>query len=124
MSKLKVATIQEANTFAASLGKVAIPVFLQEKPAGGPGQWPTVEYQFRVVEKDDPEVKRTALLPRADVVVESNQKVTADIKVKETSEKPSDLYAELLKLDDLRKRGILTEEEFQSQKKKLLEGSK
>lgn len=33
------------------------------------------------------------------------------------------LYSDLMKLDDLRKRGILTEEEFQAQKKKLLEKS-
>ena len=67
-------------------------------------------------------IPKLSVLPssRADVVVESNQKVMADIKVKETSEKPSDLYAELPSLDDLRKRGILSEEEFQSQKKKLL----
>jgi hypothetical protein len=31
-----------------------------------------------------------------------------------------DLYNDLLKLDDLRKRGILTEDEFQSEKKKVL----
>ena len=31
------------------------------------------------------------------------------------------LYNDLLKLDELRKRGILTEDEFQAQKKKLLE---
>jgi len=33
------------------------------------------------------------------------------------------LYNDLMKLDDLRKRGLLTEEEFQAQKKKLLEKS-
>ncbi|HTZ21241.1 MAG TPA: SHOCT domain-containing protein [Opitutaceae bacterium] len=33
------------------------------------------------------------------------------------------LYSDLTKLDDLRKRGVLTEEEFQAQKKKLLEKS-
>ncbi|WP_254461228.1 SHOCT domain-containing protein [Xanthomonas sacchari] len=31
-----------------------------------------------------------------------------------------DLYAELLKLDDLRKKGLLTDAEFQAQKAKLL----
>jgi hypothetical protein len=31
------------------------------------------------------------------------------------------LYNDLMKLDDLRKKGILTEEEFQAQKKKVLE---
>jgi hypothetical protein len=32
------------------------------------------------------------------------------------------MYTELIKLDDLRKRGIITEAEFEAQKKKLLEG--
>jgi hypothetical protein len=34
------------------------------------------------------------------------------------------LYSELLKLDELRQRGILTEEEFAAQKKKVLERAK
>ena len=37
---------------------------------------------------------------------------------------PSSLYTELLNLDDLRKRGILTQEEFDSEKKKVLARSK
>ena len=35
-----------------------------------------------------------------------------------------DLYTEILKLDDLRKRGLLTDKEFEQQKKKLLKKSK
>ena len=35
-----------------------------------------------------------------------------------------DFYSELLKLDDLRKRGILTDKEFEQEKKKLLKRSK
>ena len=38
--------------------------------------------------------------------------------------KTGDLYTELMKLDDLRKKGILTEEEFEAEKKKLLEAAK
>lgn len=34
---------------------------------------------------------------------------------------PFDTYGELKKLDELRKTGVLTEEEFQAQKKKILE---
>jgi hypothetical protein len=34
-----------------------------------------------------------------------------------------ELYAELVKLDDLRKKGILTDDEFQAEKKKLLSRS-
>ena len=36
---------------------------------------------------------------------------------------PGDLYTELLKLDDLRKRGLLTDKEFDAEKKKLLKHS-
>jgi hypothetical protein len=35
-----------------------------------------------------------------------------------------DVYAELLKLDDLLKRGILTQAEFDSQKAKVLDGAR
>lgn len=43
---------------------------------------------------------------------------------KEESNKSPNLYTELTKLDDLRKKGILTEEEFQAQKKLILEKQK
>lgn len=38
-------------------------------------------------------------------------------------ESPKDVYTELTKLDDLRKRGIITEAEFEAQKKKILNGN-
>lgn len=72
-----------------------------------------------MVDKDDPEAKRTSLVQRADLVIEKSEKISADVRTKE--DKAPDLYAELTKLDDLRKRGILTEDEFAVQKKKLLE---
>jgi hypothetical protein len=75
LASLKAEVINEANQFAARQGKVAIPISSQERPLGrGPAQWASFEYQFRVVEKNDPEVQRTALLPRADVVIEKNEK--------------------------------------------------
>lgn len=114
-SALKASVINDANIFAESQGKVAIPLSSKEKPRGnGPAQWASFEYQFRVVDKNDPEVRRTSLAPRADVVIEKTEKITADVKTK-------DVYAELIKLDDLRKRGILSEIEFEAQKRKLLE---
>jgi hypothetical protein len=72
-----------------------------------------------VVDKNDTEAKRTALMPRADVVVEKSEKITADINSKEP--RASDLYTELMKLDDLRKKGIITADEFAVQKRRLLE---
>jgi hypothetical protein len=44
----------------------------------GPAQWATFEYQFRVVDKNDPEAKRTSLVPRPDLVIEKNQKVSVN----------------------------------------------
>jgi hypothetical protein len=37
--------------------------------------------------------------------------------------KPTDRYGEFLKLDELRQKGILTEEEFQKEKRRLLDDS-
>lgn len=121
--KLKSSAIQQANNFAESKGKIAIPVAMKSHPVGVLGDWAAVEYQFRVVSKDDPEAKRTSLTPRADVVIEKTSKISVDIKTKDQSEKTKDVYTELLKLDDLRKKGIITEVEFETQKKKLLSGN-
>ncbi len=122
-SALKAGVIKDANAFAEAQGKVAIPISSKEVPMGnGPAQWASFEYQFRVVDKNDPEVRRTSLMPRPDVVIEKTEKINADVKVKGQSNRAKDVYGELLKLDDLRKRGILTEAEFELQKRKLLEG--
>jgi hypothetical protein len=121
LAKLKAGVISDANAFAAQQGKIAIPLTTKEKPVGsGPAQWASFEYQFRVVEEVDPEAQRTALLPRADVVVESKEVVTKHVVTEDRSPEKKDVYAELIKLDDLRNCGILTEEEFQAQKAKLL----
>lgn len=119
---MKTDVIREANDFAESQGKVAIPIGLKETPMLVGRQLASVEYQFRVVDKSDPEARRTSLVPRADVVIEKTEKVTAEITTKDKTEQKKDVYAELIKLDDLRKRGILTESEFQALKQKLLEG--
>ena len=117
-SAMKIGVIKDANDFAESKGKVAIPVSSRESPMW-PGHFASIEYQFRVVDKNDPEAKRTSLVPRADVVIEKTEKISADVHTKD--DKAPDLYTELMKLDDLRKKGVITEEEFQAQKKRLFE---
>lgn len=120
---MKVGVISDANAFAAGQGKVSIPISAHETPVGVMGKWAKFEYQFRVVDKNDPEVRRTALVPRADIVIEKTENISADVRTKDESAKPKDVYAELIKLDDLRKKGILTDAEFEMQKKKLLSGN-
>ena len=120
MSDLKVQVIREANEFAEKQGKIAIPITTRENPITRPMMFASFEYQFRVVDKSDPEAKRTQIVPRPDVVIEKKETISADVRTKDISEKPRDLYSELLKLDDLRKRGIINDREFEEQKRKLL----
>lgn len=58
-----------------------------------------------------------------DVVIEKNEKVDADIKTEEKNPDSPDIYTELTKLDDLRKKGIITDEEFEAEKAKILNRS-
>lgn len=122
MGTLKSEVIQRANAFAESKGKVAIPVAAQETLAA-PGRMPNYEYQFRLVNKNDPRAAGASLVKTPDVVIENrSQAPNVVVNTGGDGTKSQDLYAELLKLDDLRKRGIITESEFESLKKKLLEG--
>ncbi|MRG98969.1 hypothetical protein GIY21_01520 [Xanthomonas sontii] len=94
---------------------------MESMDAGGPGQWPYVEYQFRLVPHGSNEA--VGLQPRADMQIEVNERAPSPVTTGTPTSAPSappDLYAELLKLDDLRKKGLLTEAEFQAQKAKLL----
>ncbi|HEY8357678.1 MAG TPA: SHOCT domain-containing protein [Ramlibacter sp.] len=119
---MKADVVREANEFAAKQGKVAVPLFVQETPVRPcPACWASIEYQFRVVSPSDPEVRRTSLVPmepRREIVIENRTPANAKPPVPQTK----DLYAELLKLDDLRKRGLLTDAEFDTQKARLLLG--
>ncbi len=122
-ASLQSRTIREADAFAASKGKIAIPVAMKQNPVGGFRQWPSCQYQFEVLDKNDPTAQRTSLTPRADIVVEKTDKVAADIRTKDETDQKQDLYTELTRLDDLRKRGIITDKEFESEKQKLLNQS-
>jgi hypothetical protein len=118
--KMKSAAFEKANAFAESRGKIAVPIHLKEHPVGVLGDWPAVEYQFRVVSEDDPDAKRTSLAPRADFVMDKNIKIKGKLETHNSSDNKPDLYNQLIKLDDLRSKGILTEDEFKKQKELLL----
>jgi len=118
MSSLKLEVIQRANAFADTKGKVAIPIAAKESPAY-PGHMPSFEYQFRLVEKTDARAAGAGLIPRADMVIE-NKMIASPGNIAENGSAKPYLYGELVKLDDLRKKGIINESEFQAQKTKLL----
>lgn len=113
---LKAEVIQEANAFAASKGKAAVPIASNETPMA-PGRFASFEYQFRLVDSTDPAARGGALLPRPNTVIENTGKTTVEVR---TEPVKHDVYTELLKLDDLHKRGVLTDAEFAAEKQRLL----
>ena len=102
-AEVKAQAINQAMEFAETKGKNISPVSFEEHAFGLIGEWASVEYRFKLVDKEAPQVKRT----------------TGD-----DPDKKPDVYAELVKVDDLRKKGILTEAEFVSEKQKLLNRTK
>ena len=121
MGTLKAEVIQRANAFAEKNGKVAIPVAAHETPPA-PGRMPNYEYQFRLVDRSDPRASGGGLIKTPDMVIENRNQAPAVVVYPASKEAPQskDIYSELVKLDDLRKRGILSDAEFDAQKRKLL----
>lgn len=117
MGALKAEVLKRANAFAAKNGKVAVPIAARETPPA-PGRMPNFEYQFRLVDANDPRAPGGGLVPRPDMVIENNIHPAPTPTVHKPPE--PDVYTELLKLDDLLKRGIITDAEFEEQKSKIL----
>lgn len=118
-STTKKKAIEAANSFAESKGMAVMPLGMEFRGAGGPGQWPVAEYQFQLVPLE--QAQSVGLKPRAHTEVEVNIAGNpANAPGGGAQVQKVDLYNELLRLDDLRKRGILTDGEFEIQKARLL----
>ena len=120
---LRAEVISEANIFAEGQGKIAIPIAAKSHfTTGRPADWNTFEYQFRLLDKNDHTTARTHLIPGSDVVAYDTGKVVgaAGTETKSQPAKSTDVYDELTKLDELRKKGIINQDEFDAQKKRIL----
>lgn len=112
-SSLKAEVIRDAQSFAASQGKIAIPVASNEIPLQVGRSFASYEYQFKLVDPGSREATEGGRFKPEPIAT------TSEIKVVDQKAK-KDLHAELIKLDDLRKRGLLSDAEFDMQKRKLL----
>jgi len=81
---------------------------------------PLVDKDSREIGDSTINTNRKVMPVRPNVSVQSSESISADINVKKQDHVKPDTYSELVKLDDLRKRGIISEAEFQTQKAKLL----
>jgi hypothetical protein len=75
----------------------------------------TAELQFMCLSSNDNDFSRTPVKREADSSVE----IRKDVNIR-SDRKASSVYDELLKLDELRKRGVINNAEFEAQKAKLL----
>ena len=127
--KLQKLALEDAAAYCARLHKeLKVISTSKDRPAVPLTGFASAKVVFKALDANDPELHAPvpvesipgtttqvyAPAPAAPVVAESpTPKTATDV-----------LYNDIMKLDDLRKRGLLTDEEFQAQKKKLLEQSK
>jgi hypothetical protein len=110
---LKAEAFQEANQFCEKMGKSLQVISTYEaSPPFILANFPKAEIQFMCLEAKDAELNRPKLKKDADTVIELKQ----DIRTQDSG----DIYTELKKLKELLDTGIITQEEFDVQKKKIL----
>lgn len=114
--------LEDANAFAASKGKHMIPKSVQTRADYDSfgDRIHVYELTFRLVDSDDPEYQRTNLGQGPDLIVKHESELDADISIDDASG-GNDVYTQLMKLKALKDDGILTDEEFEQEKKKVLE---
>lgn len=127
--KIRSEVMQEASAYCSKSNKHFVIQDMQSRD-GVPGRsYATVSLTFGCYDKSDPIYRASQPKRGADHVKEI--RLYQDVKVEKTEkgatdrskDEPTgqkDVYTELIKLDDLRKKGILSDAEFEAQKKKLL----
>lgn len=110
-NKLKDEAVAAATDYCTKAGKQLKVVSVKEdKSQYLVGPYAQVTLTFKALGPDDPELAAPAV---ASAMPAAPAPLTTD-----------ELYSSLLKLDELHKKGILTDEEFAAEKKKLLARSK
>ncbi len=131
--KLKQEALDEAAAYCASHQKeLKVISATTSKPKLMFTGYATANVVFKALDAGDPELRApvmalmtttpngAALAPQAPGVIPPSS-ATVEMTTSPAGSSTDALYSDLMKLDELRKRGILTEEEFQAQKKKILE---
>ena len=114
--------MEEASGYCSKLNKHFVIQNMQSRD-GVPGRsYATVKLTFGCYDKNDPIYIASQPKRGADHVEEIRHHKDVEIEMtdKDAAVKQNDMYTELIKLDDLRKRGILSDEEYETQKKKIL----
>jgi hypothetical protein len=120
---LKADAISEAAQYCEARGKVLKIVAVTEaKPPYILGNFPKAEVIFKALDPGHPELSRPSEFDASgnQIRVGSALVDRSEVKVSVEKAQQDDLYGRIERLDELRKRGVLTEEEFQREKTRLL----
>lgn len=120
VGSLRKQAYREANDFAARKGMVAEVVSVNETAAGF-AKWPQVDLKFRLVRQGSEGVASEPTVAVSTQAAYDAEGRPTGVDTAVRVEKQVDVYAELERLAALKERGVLTEDEFQAEKKKLLE---
>jgi hypothetical protein len=126
VDKLKAEASEDAAKYCADQGKQLKVVSLTGNlPKFGLG-YAKAKIVFKALNAGDPGLASEPAASPASVAAPAPAPVAAPAWVApaEKSLSTDELYGDLVKLDDLRKKGILTDDEFQSEKRKVLSRSK
>lgn len=107
---LKEQALAEAQKFCADRGKqLKVVAVTEDKPLFYTTSFASAKVVFKALDAGDSDLHAPAQAPV--------------VSAPATPGPTGDLYNELIKLDELRTRGLLTDKEFQSEKKKLIRRS-
>lgn len=109
--------VDQANEFAETKGKVANPLAARIHRVGILADWAWFYYKFALVNKNTPDAYRKL----TDITIERDARLSAEFYINRHKTEIKSISEEIIKLDELRKKGLLTDAEFSAQKKRLLE---
>ncbi|ADL56031.1 SHOCT domain-containing protein [Gallionella capsiferriformans] len=110
-SEVKAAVMKDANKYCSDINKKFQVVNTHENSQSF-GVVASAEVQFMCLNSGDNQLSRPKLTKEADSIIQ--------VKTESPKAERQTNYKQLIELDDLRKRGIISDEEFNAQKKKLL----
>jgi len=133
--KLKAQALEDAAAYCAKLHKeLKIVSTTAKRPFVPLTGFAHAKVVFKALDANDPELHApvaapapegtvAASAPGAAVPVAAEGTMPAAVQNAPPRSETDALYRDLMQLDELRKRGLLTEEEFQAKRKKLVEKS-
>lgn len=122
---VKAAALAEANHWCQTHGKVMKVISSSQKDMVPMTSDASAEIHFKALDPNDPETKSSTDSIGLDNKVfrgsENVNRFSFEGEIRKKTITSKDRYSELLKLGELRDKGLITKEEFEKEKKKLLD---